>query len=212
MMISIHPSIAQSQLINEMTNAVTELTGSFLDNPYHHSNTITVSNLTIDFKKTINETYTQASCSSHPQASSDLPYLNNMKLVLDCLDFVTANIAGYVRNGIDASEWDAIFNPIMTAFGWVWKVIYSTDDVVFYEYSKDNFKMVLAKNIRPRKDYGDYNSNTFLCYTMLSDNETPYMFKGRVVFGGFYQFVEYGDDETLFTKITKVTSKRGIDF
>ena len=37
---------AQSQVVRDMTNALTELTGSFLDNPYHHSNTVKVNDLT----------------------------------------------------------------------------------------------------------------------------------------------------------------------
>ena len=51
---------AQSQLVNEMSNAVTELTGSFMDNPYHHSNTIKLYDLTQQFKKTADEVYSEA--------------------------------------------------------------------------------------------------------------------------------------------------------
>ena len=211
-MISIQTSNAQSQLINEMTNAVTELTGSFLDNPYHHSNTIKIYDLTQDFKKTTDEVYSEALFSNHPQASSDLPYLSNMKKILNCLDFITANIAGYSRGGMDATEWDATFNPILSGFGWTWEVIHTTSDIVFYEYRKENFKMVLAKNIRPKKDGGDYNANSFSCYAWQPVYKEYYAFTNRVVFGGKYQFVEYGDDETKFIKITKVTSKRGTNF
>ena len=89
-LISIQSLSAQSQLVNEMSNAVTELTGSFMDNPYHHSNTIKLYDLTQRFKKTTDEVYSEALYSSHPQASSDLPYLRNMKGILKCLDFVVA--------------------------------------------------------------------------------------------------------------------------
>lgn len=75
MLISIQLLSAQSQLVNEMSNAVTELTGSFMDNPYHHSNTIKLYDLTQQFKKTADEVYSEALYSNHPQASSDLPYL-----------------------------------------------------------------------------------------------------------------------------------------
>ena len=30
---------AQSQIVSQLSDAVTDLTGSFMDNPYHHSNT-----------------------------------------------------------------------------------------------------------------------------------------------------------------------------
>ncbi len=203
---------AQSELINEMTNALTELTGSFLDNPFHHSNTIKIFNLTQDFKKATEEVYTEALYSNHPQASSDLPYLSNMKKILNCLDFITANIAGYSRGGIDASEWDASFSSILSGLGWTWEVIHSTSEIIFFEYRKDNFKMVLAKNIRPKKNGGDYNANSFSCYVWIPDAKEHHAFLKRVVFGGEYQFVEYGDDETRYKKISKVSSKRGTSF
>lgn len=203
---------AQSQVVNEMSNAVTELTGSFMDNPNHHSNTIKLYDLTQQLKKITDELYSEALYSNHPQANSDLPYLRNMKGILKCLDFIVANIAGYSRGGVDAAEWENFFHYILPGFGWTYKVIHSTDDVVFYEYSKDNFKMVLAKNIRPKKDGGDYNANSFSCYTWIPTFKEHHAFTSRVVFGGNYQFVEYGDDETKYKKISKVSSKRGTDF
>ena len=212
MLISIQLLSAQSQLINEMLNAVTELTGSFMDNPNHHSNTIKIYDLTQQFKKTTDELYSEALYSSHPQASLDLPYLRNIKEILKCLDFIVANIAGYSRRGIDAAEWESIFHYIMPGFGWTYKIIHSTEDIVFYEYCKDNFRLVLAKNIRPKKDGGDYNANSFSCYTWQPVYKEYYAFTSRVVFGGNYQFVEYGDDETKYKKISKVSSKRGFDF
>ena len=211
-LISIQPLSAQSQLVNEMSNAVTELTGSFMDNPYHHSNTIKLYDLTQQLKKTTDEVYSEALYSNHPQASSDLPYLRNLRGILICLDFVVANIAGYSRGGIDATEWEGMFHYILPGFGWTYKVIHTTEDIVFYEYSKDNFRMVLAKNIRPKKDGGDYNANSFSCYTWQPVCKEHYAFTSRVVFGGNYQFVEYGDDETKYIEISKVSSKRGTNF
>lgn len=211
-LISIQFLSAQSQLTNEMSNAVTELAGSFMDNPYHHSNTIKIYNITKQFKNTIDEIYSEALYSNHPQASSDLPYLRNLKGILKCLDFIVANIAGYSRGGIDATEWEGVFHYVMPGFGWTYKVIHSTEDIVFYEYSKDNFRMVLAKNIRPKKESGDYNANSFSCYTWQPVYKEYYAFTSRVVFGGNYQFVEYGDDETEYKKISKVSSKRGTDY
>ena len=203
---------AQSQVVNELSNAVTELTGSFMDNPNHHSNTIKLYDLTQQFKKITDEVYSEALYSNHPQVNSDLPYLRNMKGILKCLDFIVANITGYSRGGVDATEWENIFHYILPGFGWTYKVINSTEDVVFYEYCKDNFKMVLAKNLRPKKDGGDYNACSFSCYTWQPVYKEHYAFTSRVVFGGNYQFVEYGDDETKYKKISKVSSKRGSDF
>ena len=139
--ISIQSLTAQSLVINELTNAVTEFTGSFMDNPNHHSNTIKIYDLTQKLKKTTDELYSEALYSNHPQASSDLPYLRNVKEILNCLDFIVANIAGYSRGGIDAIEWEKTFHYIMPGFGWTYKVIHSTEDIVFYEYSKENFRI-----------------------------------------------------------------------
>lgn len=210
-MISIQSLSAQSQMIDLMSTALTDLTGSFLDNPYHHSNTIKLYDLTQEFKKNTDEVYSKALYSNHPQAISDLPFLRNIKCILNCLEFVVANISGYSAT-VDAMEWEEMFHHIMPEFGWTYKVIHSTDDVVFYEYSKDNFRMVLAKNIRPKKEGGDYNANSFSCYTWQPVYKEYYAFTSRVVFGGNYQFVEYGDDETKYKIISKVSSKRGTDF
>ena len=74
------------------------------------------------------------------------------KCVLNCLDFITANIAGYSRGGIESTEWEQYFHPLLMEFGWTCEIIQSTSEIVFYEYSRENFKMVLAKIIRPKKD------------------------------------------------------------
>ena len=197
--------MAQSQIVNKLTDAVTELTGSFLDNPSHHSNTVKISNLAQQFRSSLDDLYMQVPL----EAEADFNCIMNMRNIIKCLDFVTANIAGYSRGGIDATVWDTLFNPIMTGFGWSWEIIHSTNDIVFYEYKKDNFKMVLAKNIRPKKNGDDYNANSFSCYTWQPIYKEYYAFISRIVFGGNYQFVEYGDDETEYKKISKVSSKRG---
>lgn len=199
---------AQSQVVRDMTNALTELTGSFLDNPYHHSNTVKVNDLTQQFKSTIDEMYRQVP----REAEADFYAILNMKKIIKSLDFITANISGYSRGGYDAADWEATFNAIMPSFGWTWKVIHSTEDIIFFEYSKDNFKMVLAKNILPKKDYGDYNAVAFACDTWDPRLKRVTFGTRRVVFGGNYQFVTFGDDETKYNKISKVASKRGTSF
>ena len=199
---------AQSQVVTDMTNALTELTGSFLDNPYHHSNTVKVNSLAQQFKSVIDDMYRQVP----REAEADFYAIINMKKIVKCLDFVTANISGYSRGGYDAAEWEATFNAIMPSFGWTWKVIHSTEDIIFFEYSKDNFKMVLAKNILPKKDYGDYNAVAFACDTWDPRLKRVTSGTRRVVFGGNYQFVTFGDDETKYNKISKVASKRGTSF
>ena len=199
---------AQSQVVRDMTNALTELTGSFLDNPYHHSNTVKVNDLTQQFKSAIDEMYRQVP----REAETDFYAILNMKKIIKSLDFITANISGYSRGGYDAADWEATFNTIMPSFGWTWKVIHSTEDIIFFEYSKDSFKMVLAKNILPKKDYGDYNAVAFACDSWDPRLKRVTSGTRRIVFGGNYQFVTFGDDENKYDKITKVASKRGTSF
>lgn len=208
MMFVIHSSHAQSQIVSEFAEAVTELTGSFLDNPYHHDNTLEIYEVSVKFKKALEEMYSNVPL----EAEMDFYRIKNMRCIIKCLDFVVANIAGYSRGGINASEWENTFLPIMSGFGWTWKVLHSTSDIVFYEYTKDDFKMVLAKNIRPEKGEADYNACSFTCYTWQPVYKEHYVFSSRYVFGGNYQFVEYGDAITKYKTITRFSSKRGIPY
>lgn len=52
-------SWAQSQLVSDLTNAVVDMAGSFLDNPYNHSNTKIVYENTIRLKGVLDELYRQ---------------------------------------------------------------------------------------------------------------------------------------------------------
>lgn len=54
------PIKAQSSDVQRLSDAVTQIVGSFMDNPYHHDNTIKIYNLTQTFKKTIDEVYNSA--------------------------------------------------------------------------------------------------------------------------------------------------------
>lgn len=203
--ITIH---AQSQPVLEMSNAVTELVGSFMDNPYHHSNTLKIYNLTIQAREVIDEMYRQVPYN----AQTDYQMILNMKNLLACLDFAVANILGYSRGGFDATTWENMFHHIIPGFGWTYKVIHSTEDIVFYEYSKENFKMILAKNILPKKETGDFNAVAFSCDSWDSKLKRYSSGIKRIVFGGNYQFVDYGDDENKCKKISRVVSKRGTSF
>ena len=214
MLISIQSLSAQSQLVNELSDAVIEVTGSFMDNPYHHANTIKIVDLAKEFIAVTDEMITNASISSSSLAKTDLPYLKNMERILRCLDFVVASIAGYSRKGIDATEWESIFHPAINGFGWSYKVIFSTEDIIFYEYRKDKFRLVLAKNIRPKNDdfFSDGNMDAIYCYTYMPHSKEEYVFFKSNVMGGYYQFVECGDDETEYIIISKVSSKKGSAF
>ena len=135
---------AQSQMIKELQDAIHTHVGSFIDNPNHHSNTVKIYDAIQEARKLVDDLYNQALVSDHPQAKVDFPYLGRTKCVLNCLDFITANIAGYSRGGIESAEWEQYFHPLLVELGWTCEVIHSTSEIIFYEYSREQFKMVLA--------------------------------------------------------------------
>ncbi|MBR3530191.1 MAG: hypothetical protein IKN83_02370 [Bacteroidaceae bacterium] len=200
---------SQSPLVKELSDAVTELTGSFLDNPYNHNNTLKVFDLTKKFKKATDDLYNEALRSNHSQAEIDLKYIKNIQAVLKTLDFLVGSISGYLRGGLNVEYTENILHPLLDSFGWTWEITHvAKPDLVFYEYKKGSFKMVLVKNTRPQKDYDDYNVCTYECYTWEPVTKTNLMFTMGNVCGGNYIFVENGDSEIPFKNITKVSSKR----
>lgn len=197
---------AQSQIVSQLSNAVTDLTGSFMDNPYHHSNTIKIYEHTTKFNSLIKEMLEQA-----PYGSTDYYQLKNMQKILKGLEHITAGVNDKYPDSVDAEDFEAL-NSIFNAFGWTWSVLSSTSDIILYEYQKEGFKMVLARNVRPKLNGGDYNAVSYRCYANSRYTNKDEMFTGRVLFGGNYQFVKCGDDTVPYVKITKVTSKRGMNF
>lgn len=196
---------AQSDIVTEFTDGVNNIVGSFMDNPYHHENTLKIKDLCDQNSKLTDEMLDQA-----PYNSVDYDYLSNAKGMLKCLDQFTGSIAGYIRGGIDSGLFEYYFNPALNAFGWTWKVVKSTPDIILYEYSKENFKIMLAKNIRPKKDGGDYNEVSYSCYAWQKVYKENYVFCGRVIFGGDYQVVQFKDDSTTnYYTVTKLASYRG---
>lgn len=197
---------AQTQIVSQLSDAVTDLTGSFMDNPYHHSNTVKIYEHTTKFNSLIKEMLEQAS-----YGSTDYYLLMNMQKLLKGLEYITAGINKKYPASVDADDFEAL-NSIFNAFGWTWSVLGSTSDIILYEYQKEGFKMVLAKNVRPKLNGGDYNAVSYQCYTKSLYSKKDEMFTERVVFGGNYQIVNYGDDTVPYIKITKVVSKRGTNF
>ncbi len=194
---------AQSGIVSQLSEAVTDLTGSFLDNPYHHSNTVKIYEHAQKFESLIEEMERQA-----PYNSVDYYQLQNMEKIVKVLKHITAGVCERYPGGVDGNDFE-MFNSLFTSFGWTWIVLYSTADIILYEYQKDGFKMVLAKNVRPKLNGGDYNQVSYHCYAKSRYTKKDEMFTGRVVFGGNYQFVTCGDDTLPYVKITKLTSERG---
>lgn len=200
---------AQSAIVTEFTDGVNDIVSSFMDNPYHHDNTVKIYDICERYLKLADEMLTQA-----PYPSTDHDYLSNVKGILRCLNFITGNIANSMGGGLDGGLFEYYFRPVLSAFGWTWKVVKYTDDIILYEYVKNNFKMMLTRNTRPAKDGGDYNAVTYECYTWQKVYKENYMFCGRVSFGGDYEVVQYVDDTINkdYHNVTRLTSKRGSTF
>ena len=194
---------AQSQIVSQLSEAVIDLTGSFMDNPNHHDNTVKIFEHTRNFQSVIREMLVQA-----PYGSTDYYQLQNMQKLMNGLEHITAGIINRHPASVDANDFEAL-NAIFNGFGWTWSVLNSTPDIILYEYQKDNFRMVVARNIRPKLNGGDYNAVSYQCYEKSRYTKKDEMIMGRVVFGGNYQFVICGDDTVPYVKITKLTSKRG---
>ena len=194
---------AQSPIVEEMMEAVTEITGSFMDNPYHHDNSQKIYEFSGRFKGILEEMYRRTLL----EAGDDLVYISNLMSIIRSIEHITAGIVGHYPASVEAVDFE-ILNPVFDAFGWSRSLIFTQADLLFYEYQKGNFRMVLVKNRLPRKDGGDYNAYQYECYTQDVRNHKEEIFIGRYIFGGNYQFVECGDDKTNYKVISKVTCHR----
>lgn len=197
---------AQSDIVSQLAEAVTDVTGSFMDNPYHHENTIKMHRNAKDLI---------SSCEQLKRISKlgSMEYyqLQNMEKILKGLEHVTAGIIGNYPASVDGNDFEYL-NNAFRAFHWTWSVIHDTEDIELYEYKKENFKMIIAKNKRPKLNGGDYNAVSYNCYAKSRYTKKDEVFMGKVLFGGNYQYVECCDDKTNYVPITKVTSKRGTKF
>lgn len=200
-------SQAQSQLVADLADAVVDITGSFMDNPHHHANTVKIYDHIVKLKSVLDELHSQVPF----EAKKDFYTILNMKKIQKSLEHITSGIVGHSPASVSATDFEEL-NPMFDAFGWKREIIYSTTDITLYKYSKDDFWMVFAKNTRPKKDGDDYNAVSYECYAWDSRSKKDVYFMGRIVFGGNYQFVNCNDDEIKSKEITKVTSKRGNTF
>lgn len=196
---------AQLQDVNSMADAFPDFMMSFIDNPYHHANTLKIHGMIGKLDSELKDLSAEALQYGSP---TDYYTVANMQNLLRILDFFTGNIAGYFRGSLSADDVEATLNPIFKASRWTWHIIATTTDLEFYEYTNGSFKMVLVKNTRPQTDKEDYNYCSFKCYTWSAITKESYWFVNKSVSGGCYRFVEYGDDTNPYKKITKVTSER----
>jgi len=204
-------SFSQSQNIKLYSDLVIETIGSFFDNPFHHSNTEKVHKLLEYQLKTGDELWDMA----WEYNQSDCYYIKNTMDLIKIVDQLIGEIAGEGST----FRWDSnemkIMAPILSAFGWQKTTLCTCEDLEVYQYKKDDFKMVLAHNTRP-KVYSECSLDlNWVNYKLYHIN--PYTKKmaycyQRIIRGDRYQLVQYKDDDNCrrssYYAIKKATSRR----
>lgn len=206
--------------LEELNNITYDYIASFLDYPDKHENTLKVFRGLQEVSKFYDDQYNKRfellSRFDNYKTRQYVDQIEKTKLLVDAIDEFIGCVAGYVRAGVESPTFDQMLKPLFDKFGWECKIVaVQCQDIVFFEYSKGGFKMLLAYNTRPmperfRQDItGEYHDNQVDCYTYFKEFRETSIFTGLVVRGGKYRLVQYKDDnKTQYHTLTKATSKR----
>ena len=201
---------AQTPQTRQYCDLVTNTLGSFLDNPFHHQNTLKVKAL-LDQQKKVGEEMRDAAWNYNQHG--DIPYYNNSLKLIKTFSVFIDNIAGggYGSPSVDNTDMVDIVDPILKSFGWEKKLLCSCQYIEIYQYKKDSFKMTMVKNTLP------YDWTKFVSYKMYHID--PFTKKMSPIYthllsDGTCQLINYKDDDnkyTIYFAIKKVESRRGSD-
>lgn len=206
--------------LERLNNLTYDYISSFLEYPSNHDNTLKVFRGLQDVKRLYDDQYNKRfEILSRFDNYKTREYVNQIeknKYLVDALDELVGCVAGYVRAGVQSQVFDQILKPLFESFEWNCRIIpIQCQDIVFFEYTKDGFKMLLAYNTRPTSSgfeadlSGKYNDNQVDCYTYFKALRETNSFCSLVVRGGKYRMVEYKDDKkAIYHNLTKATSKR----
>jgi len=206
--------------LEELNNITYDYVASFMEFPNNHDNTLKVFRGLQEVSKFYDDQYNKRfellSRFDNYKTRQYVDQIEKMKLLVDAIDEYVGCVAGYVRAGVDSPTFDQMLKPLFQQFGWESKIIpIQCDDIMFCEYSKDGFKMLLAYNTRPipdrfRQDITkEYHDNQVDCYTYFREFRETSVFTGLVVRGGKYRLVQYKDSQkSNYHQLTKATSKR----
>ena len=206
--------------LERLNNITYDYVASFLEYPSNHENTLKVFRGLQDLSKFYDEQsdkrFELLSRFDNYKTREYVNQIEKNKFLIDAIDEFVGCVAGYVRAGAKSQVFDQMLKPLFESFGWNCKIIpMECQDIVFFEYSKDEFKMLLAYNTRPAPGgfeadlSGKYNDNQVECYTYFKALRKTSTFCSLVVRGGKYRLVEYKDNkETTYHNLTKASSKR----
>lgn len=207
--------------LEELNNLTYDYIASFLEHPDNHENTLRVFHKlqTVGefYKEQYDRRFELLSKYDNYKTRQYIAQIEKAKLLVDGIDEFVGNIAGYIRAGVESSTFDYLLKPLFEQLGWECKILpVQCQDIVFFEYSKGEFKMMLAYNTRPAPDNmqfinvtGKYNDNEVSCYTYFKEFHETTIFAGYVVRGGKYRLIQYKDNQKKdYHNLTKATSKR----
>ena len=206
--------------LEELNNLTYDYIGSFLEYPDNHENTLKVFQKLQTVSKFYNEQYEKRvellSKFDNYKMRQYVDQIEKMKLLVDAIDKFVGYIVGYVRAGVESPIFDSLLKPLFEQFGWECKILpVQCQDIIFFEYSKGNFKMLLAYNTMPMPDKfkqditKEYHDNEVSCYTYFKERRETSWFTKCVVRGGKYRLIQYKDSQNVnYHNLTKATSKR----
>lgn len=203
---------AQSAQAEIFSNIVIETIGSFLDNPFHHSNTIKIEKLLKEQEKA-----NEKLCDYAWKQQEDYRYYRNtlrmIKVFYKFVDYVTNN---YSIVSWDSEDMEQIVDPILKSFDWEKTLLCSCQYIEVYKYQKENFKMTVVHNTLPSQGkYASYFS--FVSYKLYHINPLTNKlstFMTHICADGEYQVIQYKDDTNTnrgYRSVKKVESRRGAD-
>lgn len=207
-----------SKALGEVNDYVMEILGAFFLNPNNNYNNKIVYEKIKDVDKFYSEELENKYKSPYYESYTVREYydkIERMKNITGVMcDFLNP-LAGYVGGSIDGPSFDIILKPIFDQFGWSCKKLsVNCSDIIFYEYSYKNFKMLLAYNTRSEasrylQERGIYHDNEVKCFAYIKVYRKIDWFTKLVVRGGKYRIVEFKDDvNNNYKNLIKATSNR----
>ena len=200
--------------VDVVTNVVTDCAMSFIDNPYHHSNTKKIYDLMDKSEKTLRD-YNEKYWSMSILDDNTYYKITNSLKYTKILSELTGGIGYNYRCRFNASDFETLVMPVLNMSGWSWKAVAHSDYAIAYEFQKEKFKMLLVKNILPattkeQMDRGEFSVN-MIRYDLFYYNvqlKRERMYTASWVDGGEYILVKFIDDENqeAYPKTTKMTS------
>ena len=203
--------------IEELNNTVFDIIGGFVANPWNSENNMAAYRELGKAKDIYSDILNEQFSSSYYGLDMNrelITEIKKMKVITQVVhDFINP-LAGYAGGGVDATAFEAILRPLLVKAGWSCKIVpVHCQDIVFYEFSYKEFKILLAHNTRPKASQqqefqGKYHDNEVSC-SAYSKNRSRRIYVDTVVRGGNYKTVFFKDDtQKSYERLFNATSKR----